>query len=185
MCRQTLCFLHSVSEKRLTTLKNHLTVEGVTEQLYGNTKRVPVNATTYEQTEKSKLFIKNYVNAVNIPGRILGYDSGKLMLLPISHNKLFVYEKYQTACEDANYQTVSLWVFRKLWNSFFPYVFATKPRTDLCMTCQQNISLVMRMQNCEDNDKKKQYFATQGTFRFGGETTYGLSAEVHIIKKSF
>ena len=73
------------------------------------------------------------------------------MLLPTLHNKLFVYEKYQTACEDANHQPVSLWVFRKLWNSFF----ATKPRTDLCMTCQQNISLVMRTQNCEDIDKKK------------------------------
>ena len=33
-------------------------------------------------------------------------------------------------------------------------MFATKPRTDLCLTCQQNISLVMRTQNCEDVDKK-------------------------------
>ena len=116
MCKQTFCFIHSVGEKRLTVLKNHLNVEGVTERLHGNTKRVPVNATTYEQTEKLKLFIKNYanVNAVNIPVRVPGYNSGKLMLLPTSHNKLFVYEKYQTACEDANHQPVSLWVFRKL-----------------------------------------------------------------------
>ena len=104
------------------------------------------------------------------------------MLLPTSHKKLFVYEKYQTACEDANHQPVSSWVFRKLWDSFFPYVFATKPRTDLCMTCLQNISLVMRTQNCEDIDKE-QYFATSGTFRLGTETTYELSAEVHAIKK--
>ena len=76
------------------------------------------------------------------------------MLLPTSHNKLFVYEKYKTACEDANHQHVSLWVFRKLWNSFFPCVFATKPRTDLCMACQRNISQVMQTQNCEDIDKK-------------------------------
>ena len=106
------------------------------------------------------------------------------MLLPTSHNKLFVYEKYKTACEDANHQHVSLRVFRKLWNSFFPCVFATKPRTDLCMACQRNISLVIQTQNCEDIDKKKQYFATSGTFRFGVETTYGLSAEVYNIKKS-
>ena len=52
VCKQTFCFIHSVSEKRLTALKNHLNVEGVTERLHGNTKRVPVNATTYEQTEK-------------------------------------------------------------------------------------------------------------------------------------
>ena len=96
-----------------------------------------VNATTHEQTEELKLFIENYgnVNAVNIPGRIPGYNSGKLLLLPTSHNKFFVYEKYKTACEDANHQPVNLWVFRKLWNSFSPCVFATKPRTDLCMTC--------------------------------------------------
>ena len=37
---------------------------------------------------------------------------------------------------------------------FSPFVFVTKPRTDLCMTCQQNISFVMRTQNCEDIDKK-------------------------------
>lgn len=61
----------------------------------------------------------------------------------IAQYKLFVYEKYKTACEDTIHQPVNLWVFRKLRNSFFPYVFATKPRTDLCMTCQQNISLVM------------------------------------------
>ena len=115
-----------------------------------------VNATTHEQTEELKLFIENYgnVNAVNIPGRIPRYNSGKLMLLPTSHNKLFVCEKYKTACEDANHQPVSLWVFRKLWNSFFPCVFATKPRTDLCMTYQRNVSLVMKTQNCEDIDKK-------------------------------
>ena len=58
----------------------------------------------------------------NIPGRVPGYNSGKLMLLPTSQNKLFVNEKYQTACEDANHQPVSLWFFRKLWNGFFPYV---------------------------------------------------------------
>ena len=52
------------------------------------------------------------------------------------------------------------------------------------MTCQQNISLFMQTQNCE-NINKKQYFATSGTFRFGAETTYGLSAEVILSKKAF
>ena len=37
---------------------------------------------------------------------------------------------------------------------FFPYVFNAKPKTDLCMTCQQNISLVMEKQNYEDIEKK-------------------------------
>ena len=54
-CWQTFCFIHSVSEKRLTALKNYLNVEGVAERLHGNVKRVPVDATTYEQTEKLKL----------------------------------------------------------------------------------------------------------------------------------
>ena len=70
VCRQTFCFIHWVSEKRLTALKIHLNVERVTQRLHGNTKRVPVNASTYEQAEKLKLFIESYanVNAVNIPG---------------------------------------------------------------------------------------------------------------------
>ena len=74
---------------------------------------MPINITTYEQTEKLKLFIKNYASvcAANIPGRVPGYDSGKLMLLPTSFNNLLVYEKYQTACKDANHQGVSLWIF--------------------------------------------------------------------------
>ena len=99
VCRQTFYFIHSVSEKRLTALKIHLNVEGVTERLHGNTTRVPVNATTYEQSEKLKLFIENYanVNAVNVPGRIPGYNSGKLMLLPTSQNKLFAHEKHKNA----------------------------------------------------------------------------------------
>ena len=96
----------------------------------------------YEQTEKLKLFIENYVNvnAVNVPRRVSGHNSGKLMLLHKSHNKLFIYEKYQTAFKDVNHQPVSLWIFRQLRNSFMLYVFATKPRTNLHMTCQQTIS---------------------------------------------
>ena len=62
VCKQTFCFIHSVGEKRLPVLKNHLNVEYVNERLHGNTKRVPVNATMYEQTEKLKSFIKNYAN---------------------------------------------------------------------------------------------------------------------------
>ena len=70
--RQMFCFIHSVSEKRLTALKNHSNVEAVTERLHGNTKRVPVNATTYEETGKLKLFIENYANVstANIPGSV-------------------------------------------------------------------------------------------------------------------
>ena len=72
-----------------------MNVEGVTEPLHDNTKRIPVNVTTYERTEKLKLLkIMLMENAVNIPGRVPGYNSGKLMLLPTSHNKLFVYEKH-------------------------------------------------------------------------------------------
>ena len=55
VCKQTFCFSHSVGAKRLPVLKNHLNVEGVTERLHGNTNRVFVNATTYEQTEKLNL----------------------------------------------------------------------------------------------------------------------------------
>ena len=88
----------------------------------------------------------------------------------------------------AKMQIINLLVYGFFENCgivFSPFMFATKPRTDLCMTCQQNISLVMRTQNCEDSDKKKQYFATSGTFRSGAETTYGLSAEVILSKKAF
>ena len=76
VCRETFCFIHSVSEKRLTALEIHLNIEGVTERLHGNTKRVSVNATMHEQTEKLKLFIENYVN-INavVPDRIPGYNS--------------------------------------------------------------------------------------------------------------
>ena len=48
VCRQMFCFIHSVGEKRLTALKIHLNAEAITERLHDNTKRVPINATTYE-----------------------------------------------------------------------------------------------------------------------------------------
>ena len=84
---------------------------------------MPVNATTYEQTEKLKVFIKSYgnVNAVSIPGRVPGYNSGKLMLLPTSHNKLFVHEKYQTACEDASVINLLVYGFFENWRIVFSY----------------------------------------------------------------
>ena len=122
--KKMCCFIDWISEKRLTALKNHSSVEGVTEQLHGNMKRVPVNATTHQQTEKLKSFTRGYtnVNAAYIPGRVPGYNPGKLMQLPTLHNKLFVYEKYQTAPEDANHHPVSLWVSQKSWNNLFQYI---------------------------------------------------------------
>lgn len=91
-------------------------------------------------------FLSNYVeeNVLLLPGRIPGYKSNNIKLFSSSKTKMSVWRAFQTACETANKQAVSYSKFIELWEQFHPDVVVAKPMTDLCFTCQQNTSKLLR-----------------------------------------
>lgn len=103
VCRQTFCFVNTITEKKLKTLKAHFRDNGIVTRVHGNTKRLPKNTTSTTEIEAVKSFIGNYaiVNAINLPGRVPGYKSDIVSLLPTGHNKQFVHQQYCLACETA------------------------------------------------------------------------------------
>ena len=155
VCRQTFCFVNTITEKKLKTLKAHFRDNGIVTRVHGNTKRLPKNTTSTTEIEAVKSFIGNYaiVNAINLPGRVPGYKSDIVSLLPTGHNKQFVHQQYCLACETAKQSKVSYWVFRRIRSDFFPNVFATQSRTDLCFECQKNISSVLKSRNKDEKLK--------------------------------
>ena len=45
--------------------------------------------------------------------------------------------------------------FRKLWKQLLPYVVVCKPMSDLCWTCQQNNSRIVRQVNVPEDEKSE------------------------------
>ena len=93
-------------------------------------------------------------HGILLPGRIPGYNRTDLKLLPSSTTKLAIWESYREAVESepgvriAGYRT-----FRNIWRKYLPQVVVTKPMSDLCFTCQQNNTLIMRSANKSEEEK--------------------------------
>ena len=52
-------------------------------------------------------------------------------------------------------QAVSYLKFIDLWQQFHPSVIVAKPMTDLCLTCQENTSKLLRAANLPDHEKSQ------------------------------
>lgn len=70
-----------------------------------------------------------------------------------SETKMSVWCSFQTASEAADKQAVSYSKFIDLWEQFHPTVVVAKPMTDLCFTCQQNTSKLLRSANLPESEK--------------------------------
>ena len=101
------------------------------------------------------LLPSNFVeeNAVLLPGRIPGFKNDNIKLLSSSETKISVWRSFKTACEAADKQAVSYSKFIDLWEQFHPTVVVAKPLTDLCFTCQQNMSKLLRSANLPEKEK--------------------------------
>ena len=94
-------------------------------------------------------------NAISLPGRIPGFKSDDVKVLPSSETKIGVWRVYETACKAADKHPVSYSKFLQIWGQFYPYVVISKTMTDLCMTCQQNTNKLQRAANLSEREKVK------------------------------
>ena len=80
-------------------------------------------------------------------GRVPGYKSSDVQLLPSSTSKHTVWELYQDAASIDSMRPVGYSTFTRLWRELLPYVIVTKPVTDPCWHCQRNNAAISRISN--------------------------------------
>ena len=72
--------------------------------------------------------------------------------------KVWLY--YKNCCEgrhavDLGLQPVAYRTFCKYWLDLLPHIRVSKPRSDLCWTCHQNSTAIMKVANKPDDEKAK------------------------------
>ena len=100
-------------------------------------------------------------NAVLLPGRIPGFKKEDIKRLSSSETKMSVWRQFKKACEESGKDAVSYTKFIHLWEQFHPNVVVAKPMSDLCLTCQQNTSKLVRSSNLPDREKAACFQAQQ------------------------
>ena len=134
-CRDVFLFYHGESIKRLKYLQKHLIEVGTLPPMHGNAGRKPSHACSVNDKTQVESFIINFAVAHGLPdpGRDLRVGKRKLrILLPAVLNYILVHRIYEKSKSGGvGYQT-----FTRIWNEVAPHVCFHKPRSDVCMTCE-------------------------------------------------
>ena len=159
-------FLHiyGLSYSWFCRLKENYEQNGLSPRIHRNSKRVPHNTLPQVVNEDVKNFLTNYVeeNAVVLPGRIPGFKKDDIRLLSSSETKMNVWRTFKRTCKELGKHPVCYTTFVKVWEQFHPDVVVAKPMTDLCLTCQQKTSKLLRSANLPEREKSECVIAQQG-----------------------
>ena len=155
ICRRFFMHLHNISRTRLLNLQKHLKENGLVPRIKRSGGRQNnKHSLSFNDTQTVVTFIRNYAeaHAVSLPGRIPGFMNFNIRLLPSSTTKKDVHKLY---IEAAAGREICYVTFARVWKSLLPYILISKPATDLCWTCQNNNTLILR---CALNNNV--YYAT-------------------------
>ena len=159
VCRNTFLFLHTISKKRLRNLKAAFLEHGLAPRMHGNIKRLPANTLSLADTQRIAQFLTSYAeaNAILLPGRIPGYKSTDIQLLPSCTTKRQVWLQYCSSLSDVPdvHRTVAYSTFCALWKRVLPRIIVTKPMSDLCLVCQRNNVAIQRAVNRTEDEKSE------------------------------
>ena len=150
VCRKTFLQLHGVGLKRLKNLIRHYQQYGLTTRTHGNMRKLSRHALSIDTIRSVVTFLHNYSeqNGVVLPGCIPGYSRTDIQLLPSSVSKRAIWQTFQASASIHS-------TFGKLWRKLVPNIVTMKPMSDLCWTCQQNNTLVLRSVNRDEGEKEQ------------------------------
>ncbi|KAK2549844.1 hypothetical protein P5673_029666 [Acropora cervicornis] len=119
------------------------------------TRKEDIGSRRSRITQNVHSFLTNYVeeNAIVLPGRIPGFKRDDVKVLSSSDTRASDWRAYSAACEASGEQAVCYSKFVDLWLQFHPDVVGAKPMTDLCLTCQQNTTKLLRAANLPETEK--------------------------------
>ena len=163
ICLKTFLFIHSIGKKRFRNLLKHYQSNGVSPRVHGNVKRRPWNAASFRDKERAVSFIKNYAeaHALPLPGRLPKFYDYSIMLLPSDVSKASVHREYVNATkklEEESQKPVRSFGYRefcRVWSEVVPYIRVMPPADDLCPTCQDNASLILKSANLSEDEKSQ------------------------------
>ncbi len=141
VCRTMFLFFHGETLERLKRCQRSLIQVGTISPLHGNTGKKPKHACSESEKENVKLFITNYaaIHGLPDPGRDLRVGQGALKIyLPAIMSYMAIHRIYKESLEDSQKRTVGYHSFRKLWLELAPNIVITKPRSDVCLTCENH-----------------------------------------------
>ena len=126
-------------------------------RVHGNTKRAPINRFTFAEISYAVNFIKNYaqLHGILLPGRIPGYKSTDIQLLPSSCTRQSIWELYVAQSESLQIRAASRPYFFTLWKETLPHIVICRPMSDLCWVCQKNATAIIRASNTPDAEKSQ------------------------------
>ena len=168
ICNVMFRFLHGISKNKLYNITRSLIENELTPRVHGNTKRLPVHTITLKSVEYVVRFLLNFAeqHALLLPGRVPGYSRDDIKLLPSSTTKRAIWKVYkEAAAVEDSIQTIAYSTFCHLWRKQLPSIRLMKPMTDLCWTCQQNSSAILKAANCPERQKSSVVEAAQEHLR--------------------
>ncbi|XP_011662879.2 uncharacterized protein LOC105437692 [Strongylocentrotus purpuratus] len=153
ICRYTFFYLMEIGPQKFTNLKKWYASNGLIPRRKKSGGRRGKKLLKLEQVEAVVKFILNFTaeHCIHLPGRIPGFKSADVKLLPSYVTKAHLWRIYRDAAPE--HGPVAESTFRKLWSDLLSYVVVAKPATDLCWTCQQNNNLITRQVNVPDEEK--------------------------------
>ena len=159
VCRQVFLFYHGETPRRLESLQRHLRLVGTIPPMHGNTGRAPAHATTTADRDNVEVFLLNYVATHGLPdpGRDLRTGKGKLrVLLPAVMNFQSIHRVYQENAKKSSQKAVGYHTFIRIWQERLPNICFIKPRTDLCMTCENFKKALHRIASDLDEQREQE-----------------------------
>lgn len=157
ICRTTFLFLHNMGESRLKALKARYLSEGLVPRVHGHTGRIPPNSLVRKDVEGIISFVTQYceTNAILLPGRVPGYKRDDIQILPSTTTKRAVWRTYKDTCTSLSNRAAAYSTFCKVWRHFLRHIVVARPMTDLCWTCQQNSTAIVRSANLSEAEKSE------------------------------
>ena len=139
-------FLHNIGCKKYNNVKKLYIENGLEPIIHGNSFHLPHHAFNTADLKNTTSFINNYAeaNAILLPGRIPGYKSCDLQLLPTHSTKRSIWESYIKACATMTFRLAS---YRSFWMKI------TTPKSYLCWTCQKNSMNITMSANKSETEK--------------------------------
>ena len=157
VCRTMFLFYHGETLDRLKRRQKHLVERGTTPLNHGNKGKVPKHACKEEDKNNVKIFLENFVTAHGLPdpGRDLRAEKGRLKIyLPTVMDYSFVHRIYEQSMDSQNANPVKYQTFRRIWIDTFPNIVFSKPKSDLCITCEDNKREINASAASGDEDRK-------------------------------
>lgn len=141
VCRNFFLLYYGESIDRLKRIQKYLIESGTIPPAHGNTGKKPKHACSRGEVQSVLTFIANFaaVHGLPDPGRDLRAGKGRVMIyLPSVMSYMAVHRVFRKSMDGDGVRVVEYHTFRRLWVENYPHIVFSKPKSDLCMTCEEH-----------------------------------------------